>query len=288
MLDKPAPMGKKEALQVFGDKINLPSLPDVVMRINAMIDDPSVGLQQMGNLVAEDPAVTARVLRLANSGYYGLREQVTSAEHAATVIGSRALRNVAMQVSILKRYEHLRGIPDFDLDDLWQHLILTAQLAQALAEASQQRTGLIPDDFYACGLLHDVGKVVMLEGLTDEYLECLRFARRTGTTLHTAEEQVLGFTHVDVGALLAQQWQLPDKVAAAIEFHHGPTQAIVAHPHVGVIALADQIAYRAGSATFESSLGKLAALAERILGVGRAQFDKVVQQARTAEVQGTG
>jgi putative nucleotidyltransferase with HDIG domain len=253
-----------------------------------MIDDPSVGLQEMGKLAAQDPAITARVLRLANSGYYGLREQVTSPEQAATVIGSRALRNVAMQVSILQRYEHLRSVADFDLDDLWKHLTLTAQTAQRLAEHCYRRTGLIPDDFYACGLLHDVGKVIMLEGLTDEYLECVRHARRSGETLHVAEEKLLGFTHVDVGALLAQQWQLPEKIANAIEFHHGPTAAIVAHPHVGVIAIADQIAYRAGSSTFEDAVGKLGALAERLLGIARPDFDKVVAAARDADAMATG
>lgn len=273
-------MSKKEALQRFGDKITLPSLPDVVTRINGMIDEPNVGLQEIGALVAQDPAITARVLRLANSGYYGLSQQVTNAEQAATVIGARALRNVAMQVSILQRYEHLRSIPDFDLDDIWQHSILTAHIAQWLAESCYRRTGLAPDDFYACGLLHDVGKVVMLEGLSEEYLECVRRARRTGVALHAAEAEILGYTHVDVGALLAQQWQLPEKVATAIEFHHGPTHEVVAHPHVGVIAIGDQIAYRASSSTFESAVEKLAALAEKILGLTRAEFDAVVERAR--------
>jgi putative nucleotidyltransferase with HDIG domain len=276
-------MGRQEALKQFGDKLTLPSLPDVVMRISAMIDDPNVGLQEMGTLVARDPAITARVLRLANSGYYGLSQQVTNAEQAATVIGARALRNVAMQVSILQRYEHLKNVPDFDLDEVWQHSILTAQVAQGLAESCFRRTGLAPDDFYACGLLHDVGKVVMLEGLGDEYLDCVRHARRTGVTLHVSEADQLGYTHVDVGALLAQQWQLPDKVSAAIEFHHGPTAEIVAHPHVGVIAIADQIAYRASSSTFESALDKLAALGEKLLGITRSEFDAVVERARTAQ-----
>jgi putative nucleotidyltransferase with HDIG domain len=276
-------MGRQEALKQFGDKLTLPSLPDVVVRINAMIDDPNVGLQEMGAVVARDPAVTARVLRLANSGYYGLSKQVTNAEQAATVIGSRALRNVAMQVSILQRYEHLKNVPDFDLDEMWQHSILTAQIAQGLAEICYRRTGLAPDDFYACGLLHDVGKVVMLEGLGDEYLDCVRHARRTGVALHAAEEQLLGYTHVDVGSLLAQQWQLPEKVAAAIEFHHGPTAEIVAHPHVGLIAIADQISYRASSSTFTAALDKLAALAEKLLGITRAEFDVVVERARNAQ-----
>lgn len=281
-------MGKREALQTFGDKISLPSLPDVVMRINSMIDDPNVGLAELGSAAAQDPAVTARVLRLANSGYYGLREQVTSPEQAATVIGARALRNVAMQVSIVQRYEHLRNVPDFDLDDLWTHAALTARLAQALAEPSQHRTGLTPDDAYACGLLHDIGKVVILEGQTDPYLECIRHARRTGSTLHAAEKELLGFTHIEVGALLASQWKLPDKVSHAIEFHHGPSSAVIEHPHVGVIAIADQIAYRSGSATFEAAMEKLGALAQKMLGITPEGFAAVLETARAMELEQAG
>lgn len=281
-------MGKREALKTFGDRINLPSLPDVVLRINSMIDDVNVGLAEMGAIAAQDPAITARVLRLANSGYYGLREQVTSAEQAATVIGARALRNVAMQVSILQRYEHLRSVPDFDLDELWEHAVLTARLAQGLGETCYARTGLAPDDYYACGLLHDVGKVVMLEGVTDAYVECMRHARRTGSTLHKAEEQVFGFTHIEVGSLLASQWQLPERVAQAIEFHHGPTAALQEHPHIAVIAIADQIAYRAGSSTFEPAIEKLGRLAESLLGIPAERFARVVELAREAEVSAMG
>lgn len=278
-------MSKREALQALGDKIQIPTLPDVVLRINAMIDDPSIGLQEMGKLVAGDASITARVLRLANSGYYGLSEPVCSAERAVTVIGARSLRNVAMQVSILKQYEHLSVVPDFDLQDLWSHSTATAQIAQALAEACYRRTGLAPDDFYACGLLHDVGKVVMLESLGDRYVECLRHARRTGSTLHEAEDYVLGFTHIEVGALLATRWQLPEKVAHAIEYHHGPKEMIVGHPHIAVVAIADQIAYRAESDTFEGALERLSALAEKILGIRREEFERVVERSKETQLE---
>lgn len=275
-------MGRQQAQQRFGDQINLPSLPDIVMRVNAMIDNPNCGVQEMGALVAQDPAMTARVLRLANSGYYGLSNQVTNAEQAATVLGARALRNVAMQISIRERYEHLTHSSDFDLDEIWQHSTLTAQLAQSLAASCFERTGLVPDDYYACGLLHDVGKVVMLDGLGEEYLECVRTARLTGVTLHAAETENLGYSHIDVGALLAHQWQLPAKISSAIEFHHGPTDEILAQPHVAVIAIADQLAYRAASSTFAAAQEKLFALANKLLGVSRPQFDAVVERARTA------
>lgn len=281
-------MGRREALQTFGDRLTLPSLPDIVMRVNTMIDDPSVGVADLGRVASQDPAVTARVLRLANSGYYGLNEQVTSAEQAVTVIGARALRNVAMQTSILKHYEHLRSVPDFDLDELWKHLTLVARLAQALGKFAAPRTGMQADDFYACGLLHDIGKVVILEGMTEEYLECMRIARRTGSTLHAAEEQVFGFTHIDVGTVLASQWQLPEKVAQAIEYHHGPSSAVLEYPHVGVIAIADQIGYRAGSDTFASATAKLGVLAQKALGITPEQFQRVLEITTGVEVDGMG
>ena len=278
-------MSRQEALQAIGSKVQIPTLPEVVMRIGNMIDDPNVGLQEMGKLVAADPAITARVLRLANSGYYGLSEPVCSAERAVTVIGARSLRNVAMQVSIVKQYEHLASVSDFDLEDLWRHSLATATICQALAEACYRRTGLAPDDFYACGLLHDIGKVVMLESLGDRYVECLRYARRTGSTLHEAEQQMLSFTHIEVGALLAARWQLPEKVAMAIEYHHGPKEMIVGNPHIAVVAIADQIAYRSDGAACDDALDRLSALAEKVLGIRREEFARVVERARTAPAE---
>ena len=275
-------MGKREALQAIGSRIALPTLPDVVVRIGAMMDDPKCGPQEIGGVVSSDPALTAKVLRVANSSFYGLREPVLSAEQAATVVGVRTLRNIAMQVSIVQRYEHLSGLAEYDLDELWTHSMFTAQLSQALAEAAGRPAGLSPDDYFTCGLLHDVGKVVLLEGLSEEYLEVLRHARRGGTALHLSEESCLGYTHVDVGSILAARWKLPEPVAMAIEFHHGPTARITGDPAVAVVAIADQLAYRAQSASFEVAVGRLADLAAKLLKVDGRRFERVLEVARTA------
>ena len=125
-----------------------------------------------------------------------------------------------------------------------------------------------------------MGKVVLLESLSEDYLEVLAHARRTGCALHLSEEQCLGFTHVDVGALLAARWQLPEDVATSIQYHHGPTEKIRGEPAVAVVAIADQIAYRAQSSTFESAAERLATLAHQFLGVPREEFEKVLDVAR--------
>lgn len=273
-------MSKREALERLGGRLTLPTLPEVVVRINGMIADPKVGVREIGALVGEDPALTAKVLKIANSAFYGLSEPVLSPEEAASVVGVQALRNVALQASIMKRFEHFRSVPGFDLAELWSHAQETAQYSRALAGLTRLEKGLSAEDFYTCGLLHDVGKVVLLDSLGDEYLDVLRSARDTRSTLHACEERALGFNHVDVGALLAKRWDLPDEVVQAIEFHHGPKQEILGSAPVAIVSIADQVAYRSRSQGFEAAGERLADLAERILGVPPDCFETVLAVAR--------
>jgi putative nucleotidyltransferase with HDIG domain len=265
----------------LSDRVSLPSLPDVVLRLNAMIDDPKVGVQELGEIVARDAAITAKVLRIANSSYYGLKKAVVSPEQAATVVGARSLRNIALQASIFARYEHLSGLPNFDLDGVWTHAIFTGQVSQALAKEARKPLGLNAEEFYTCGLLHDIGKVVMLESLGPDYVKVFQEAKTTQTPIHLCEQRILGFTHVDVGALVAAKWQLPDAVARAIEFHHGPKYEVVAHPAVAVVAVADQIGYRVSGP--ETAMERLAELARDVLGVDAAGFERVLEYARDVE-----
>lgn len=273
-------MGKKEALQALGSRLVLPSPPEVVVRINAMIADRACGPQEIGRVVGGDPALATRVLSTANSSFYGLQEPVHSAEQAATVIGVRSLRNIAMQASIAQRYAHLEGQRDLDVGEVWQHAERCAQLAQLLGAASRVDLELAPDEFYTCGLLHDIGKVALLESLGEDYLQLLRGARSQRRALHHVEQERLGFTHVDVGALVAARWNLPQAVALAIAYHHGPDERVLEYPAVAVVALADQLAYRADLPDFESVGPRLAEVAGRVLSVTSAAFQRVVEAAR--------
>ncbi|MCC6407646.1 MAG: HDOD domain-containing protein [Planctomycetes bacterium] len=276
-------MGKHEAQHLLGDRLTLPSLPEVVTKLNAMINDPKVGLHEIGAVVAHDAAITAKVLRIANSSYYGLKEPVLSAEQAATVVGARSLRNIALQASVFARYEHLAALPDFDLEAVWRHAIYVAQLAQTLARESRRPLGLGAEEFYTCGLLHDIGKVVMLESLGPQYVAVVQEAKRAQQAVHLVEARMLGFTHVDVGALVASRWKLPEVVARSIEFHHGPQYEVLATPAVAVVAVADQIAYRAELPAATASLGKLAEFAHKALGVEAPAFEHLLAYAREIE-----
>jgi len=227
-------MNTLQAQRLLARNIHLPSLPSVMRKLSALIEDPDAGARDVGQLVAEDVALSAKVLKIANSSYYGLRERCLAPQQAASVLGMKVLRNVVMQAAVMKQYEHLKS-GAFDLDNLWRHSILAAQCCQFIGRKCGSRIGLAADELYICGLLHDLGQVVLLEALGKEYLKVVEHARSSNLEVHVAEEQLLGFSHPDVGALLASQWGLPDSVHRAIQFHHAGDEQSEADPLVRLV-----------------------------------------------------
>lgn len=272
-------MSRQELQSRIGDKIKLPTLPDVVTKIMKMVDDPKVRISDIGAVIAQDPAITAKVLRIANSAYYGLAKAAISPEQAATVIGGRSLRNIALQASVIGNFEHLASRYDFDVNELWVHSVFTAQLCQELARRAPPSPSIGPEEFYTCGLLHDVGKAVMLDSLREEYMAVYKHARDTSEAIHLAEERILGFTHVEVGALVAQRWQFPEPVAHAIRFCHGPRDEVVSNPATAVVALCDQLSYRIDTPGFGAALPRLTALARETLKMRPEDFGAFVERA---------
>ncbi len=278
-------MSLQEAHKRLSEKITLPSLPEAVTRITAMVNDPTVRIGDIGAVVAQDPAITATVLRIANSAYYGLAKPAVTPEQAATVIGARSLGNIALQASVIGRYEHLSHKFDLDLHELWVHSVFTAQLCQDLARRVTISCEIAPEEFYTCGLLHDVGKAVMLDSLREEYMAVYQVARQTGEAVHLAEERILSFTHAEVGALVAKRWQFPDSVSHAIRHCHGPRSEILTHPATALVALCDQLAYRINTPGFGAALPLLTALARDTLRVKPDAFGAFVERATSLRGQ---
>ncbi len=166
----------------------------------------------------------------------------------------------------MTRYEHLGG-RGLDLEALWRHSQFVAQMSYELARAARTHLGLTPEEFHACGLLHDLGKVVLLESLGDEYAEVLQLAHSQGLPVHVAEKRTLGFDHTDVGALVAVQWGLPTSVAAVIQYHHGPREAVAANRAVALVANANLVVQRTEAGNLVAAAGTLDPDTQRFLGL---------------------
>jgi HD-like signal output (HDOD) protein len=274
-------MSTLQARRLLARNIKLPTLPAVMQKLSALLEDPDAGARDIGQLVAEDVALTAKVLKIANSAYYGLRERCLAPQQAASILGMKVLRNVVMQAAVTKQYDHMKGLA-FDIDGVWRHSILTAHCCQFLGRKCHNSVGLAPDELYICGLLHDLGQVVLLDGLGQEYIEVVEHARDSALELHVAEEQQLGFAHSDVGALLVQQWGLPESVCRAIQYHHAgsgdseqdPVVLLVRHANLFARALSEGHADPAG--VFDAEL-------QQFLGVQAEALVELVAFAEQAQ-----
>ena len=264
-------------LNEIAERVTIPTLPEVVTKLNSMVEDPRVGLDEIGDVVAQDAAISAKVLRIANSAVYGLAEPAGSVVDAAKVVGARTLRNIAMQASIFNHYDAFKDVKDFNLYGVWKHAIFVGQLAQELATRTPGVTDeMAPDEFYTCGLLHDLGKVVLLESLGEEYVSVYREARESGRASHLVEQDRYGFSHTDVGVVVAQRWELHERIARVLQHHHGPRFEIESDPIIAVVAVADQLAYRFETGEFAKYARKLAADSTQLLKISTGEFSEVV------------
>lgn len=272
-------MSLTAAQSLVGRNLELPTLPQVVAKINALVEDPDVGVREIGAAVAEDAPIAAKVLKLANSAYFGLREKVVSTEHATAVLGIRMLRTVAMQASVIREYGSLQGGPEFDCRNLWRHSILTGQTSAALASKCRARIGLAPDEFHVVGLLHDIGKILFLEGMGDAFLACVEEAREQNLPEHECEEARLGFHHGHVGALIASNWGMPQLVADAIQYHHGPRERLMSEPAIALVALVNLATHDIERGASSAAAAIFDERVRAMLGVSAQDVEAVMSQA---------
>jgi HD-like signal output (HDOD) protein len=223
-------------------KLNLrvPTLPSIVRELTSLIDRGEVGPAEVGRKLAGDGPLTVKVLHLANSPAYGLRERCSSIEQACAVLGMRVLRSVVFHACVLGEFERLnRGA--FDLGGLWLHSLRTAQVCTLLARHSNSQAMLRPDDAYLCGLLHDIGQVVLLDNLDERYIRIHARAKRQRVSLDTVERAELGIDHAKVGELVLDRWGFPAAIQTAVRLHHARGESDKLHVPAVMLSKANLI-----------------------------------------------
>lgn len=216
----------------------LPPLPDTVYRLATVVGDPASSLTQIVDTIRYDQALTAEVLRLCNSAYFGLSRTIESLDDAVRLLGTVKVLQLVVAAharAMLSRPQAGYGLP---AGALWLHSVGVALGAQLLARQMQlTEVGLL----FTAGLLHDVGKVVLNEFVAQEYAEIARRVSQDQVSFVEAEEQVLGFTHPVVGARLAETWNLPTAIVECVRYHHEPQAVVESNPLVDAVHLADSI-----------------------------------------------
>lgn len=203
--------------QVLAKIHNLPSLPGVVLELLTSMGQEDVNITAVANKIEQDQALAARVLRLANSSFYGMVKQVSTIHEAITILGFRTVRSIATTAALIGSFKG-EGAASFDAMPFWRHAIAAAVCARALAS----HLNINPELAYTAGLLHDLGRLVLVTQFEDHYEATMRYRAHHDCQLLEAEQAVLGIDHARVGEVLMQHWKFPENMQQALAHHHSP------------------------------------------------------------------
>jgi HD-like signal output (HDOD) protein len=254
----------------------------VLREMQAITSSAEGSAKEAARVIETDPAIATRVLRLVNSSFYALKNPVSNINLACSILGLKVIKNVVEQASVLEAFGGVQAMPGFDATWLWDHAFKTAVACRMLAERSPIAAGLAKDDAYTCGLVHDVGKLVLIDSRAEDFREALQLSQSGKVPLAVAEGEVFGFNHAHVGGLLAQRWKLAPAVQAAVTFHHSPAPTPEDWARGFLVKAANTVAHLAARAP-GGYLGDLACdETMQALGLSPAQMTEVA--AATASV----
>ena len=258
--------------------IRLVSLPEVCIRVNEMMDDPVVNATDIGKVIAQDTSLTARLLKIVNSAFYGFQARIDTVSRAVTVIGLRELRGLVLAASAVESFSKLPN-DVLNLVNFWRHSVYCGVVAQLLA---QKCNVLHSERLFIAGLLHDIGKLVITNKLVKESREVLVRVEKKKIFDFDAEQAILGFDHAEVGGELLKEWNMPESLCNAVKYHHRPQAAMDATIEVCIVHIANILTIKAEHGVNENAaIPPIEAIAYEMTGLTEADFEAVFARAGT-------
>lgn len=231
---------------------SLPSLPSLFLEIVEALKAPEVSIHQIADIIGKDVGMTAKILQLVNSAFFGLRRRVDDLPRALSLLGVDTIKSLVLSLHVFSQCDQTM-LNRYALHTLWDHSFATGACARLIARAEKQAQHVV-DAVVTAGMLHDCGKLVLVTNLPDVYGETLRLAQNQHLPAWEAERIRFGATHAEVGAYLLGTWGLPTTIVEALAFHHCPTRAMekVFSP-LTAVHLADALVHAQQATAGESS-----------------------------------
>ncbi len=226
----------KSVLNKIKTSKNLPTLPHILLKLINACNNTGVTVKEISEIIDKDSSLSAKVMKMINSVHYGLPTRITGIEQALLLLGTDAIKNIAVSAAVFQVFGAARGDGVFDLKSFWRHCLLCAGMAKLIAKKTSYSSS---EEAFLSGLLHDIGKLVLWVNFPREYAEVLK-SSKAQTDLSIVETNRLGVTHSEVGAWMIGKWHLQSFMADAVLYHHEPAEKILdALPLVKVVFLAN-------------------------------------------------
>ncbi len=262
----------------------LVTLPHVFLRINQLVENPSSSMSDIAKAVSQDPSFTIRMLRVANSPFYGFSSTIDTVDKAVSVIGTSQIRNLALSMSVASTFD---GLPNslVSMDNFWHHSLYCALVARILAKQAKRCD---PAAVFTAALLHDIGELIIFNRLPEQARDSLLLIQNQIDDLpvYQAERQIIGFDHAQVGGELAREWGLPPLLEECIAYHHNIARAEHYPREAALVHLANILAQMAEIDTLDQSdVSPIDPLAWELTGLNEDIIEATIREAQDEIVE---
>ena len=273
-------MSNAQIQELISNASELVSLPEISLRVNELASDPNSTADDMAKVISQDPALVARMLRIANSAYYGLSTEVETINRAIAILGTNKIRDLVLSTAASEAFE---GIPNnlITMQDFWHHSLYCGLLAQILAKKSKK---LQAESLFIAGLLHDIGQLIMFNQMPEKSHEAILLMMEGSEEMESfeAERSVFGFDHTEVGAALVESWKLPAVLQECVHFHHEPQKAKDYPAEVALINIANAVAVMADfdSMDEDDEIPRIDPQSWEMTGLSKADLPEAIEKAQ--------
>jgi diguanylate cyclase (GGDEF)-like protein len=266
---------------VLNDEAKLPSLPAIAVRIINAVKTDEASLSELSKIVSSDPAIAARILKVSNSSFYSLPQKCDTIQKALTILGTEALKNIALSFVIVQSMQSTNG-EGFDYKFFWQRAVTSAVAADLISTFIKQKS----DDIFISALLQDIGIVVLYLTMSEKYLKVLDEKQVSNEPIVTAEQKVFGFNHQEVGARMLKKWGLPENIFEPIKYHHN-SQKIPENCQVKarILRLADRISSVYHGSQCVEKIKEINSTFSQFYGFSEEEINRLVDEVATKSVE---
>ena len=240
------------ARSMLDDTAALVSPPDVCLKVNELVNDERATAEDVASIVIRDAGLTARILKLANSSFYGLPTKIDTVSRAVTLLGMGELQKMVCALCAVETFSKLSSAVT-NMNSFWRHSVYTGLAAQTLAKHANI---LHPERLFVAGVMHDIGTLLINQRFPELAEDSIREAAGNEDELYRLEQAKLGFDHAHLAGLMLDHWRLPAATCDAISWHHLPHRARVAPVDAAILKIADTIANFSGTGSFSETVAK--------------------------------